>query len=71
MAEEQAADGGQDASLVAGFGDTTAEHERTVTFAVLDIPSGAIRRYLIAGRPPSLSLEKPILAAARAALAPS
>ena len=50
------------------YGDTTPEHRRTVTLAVLDIPSGAIRRYLIAGRPPPRSLEEPILAAARAAL---
>jgi AcrR family transcriptional regulator len=50
------------------YGDITPDHRRTVTFAVLDIPSGAIRRYLVAGRPPPRSLEEPILVAARAAL---
>jgi AcrR family transcriptional regulator len=50
------------------YGDTTAEHRRTIAFAVLDLPSGAIRRYLVAGRPPPASLDHPILTAARAAL---
>jgi AcrR family transcriptional regulator len=50
------------------FGDPTPDRRRTVTLAVLDVPSGAIRRYLVGGRPPPRSLDGPILAAARAAL---
>jgi hypothetical protein len=38
-------------------------------FALLDLPASAIRRYLLAGRPPPTSLDTPILAAARAAIA--
>ena len=40
---------------------------RAVTFAVLDLPASAIRRYLLAGRTPPTSLDPPVLAAARAA----
>jgi AcrR family transcriptional regulator len=50
------------------FGNTAAGHRRAVTFAILDIPSGAIRRYLIACRPPPRTLDDAVLAAARAAL---
>jgi AcrR family transcriptional regulator len=50
------------------FGDGGADHRRTVTFAVLDLPAGAIRRYLLAGKPAPRSLDGPILTAARAAL---
>jgi AcrR family transcriptional regulator len=50
------------------FGDADPGHRRTITFAVLDLPAGAIRRYLVAGRPAPRSLDTPILAAARAAL---
>lgn len=49
-------------------GEITPERRRTITFAILDLPAGAIRRYLIAGRPAPRSLDSPILAAARAAL---
>lgn len=41
---------------------------RAVTFAVLDLPGSAIRRYLLASRPPPAGLDAPIHAAARAAL---
>ncbi|MCD2193158.1 TetR/AcrR family transcriptional regulator [Actinomycetospora endophytica] len=51
------------------YGDVTAVRRRTITFAVLDLPAGAIRRYLVAGKPPPRSLDGPVLAAARAALA--
>jgi AcrR family transcriptional regulator len=50
------------------FGNGTADHRRAVTLAVLDLPAGAIRRYLLAGRPAPRSLDTTILAAARAAL---
>ena len=50
------------------FGDAEPDHRRLITFAVLDLPSGAIRRYLVAGRPPPRALDDSILAAARAAL---
>ena len=46
----------------------TGEDDTAITFAVLDLPAGAIRRHLIAGRPAPRSLDSPILAAARAAL---
>ena len=52
------------------FGDTTPEspaHGQSSRSSAS--PSGAIRPYLIASRPPPRSLEKPTLAAARAALA--
>jgi hypothetical protein len=38
-----------------------------VTFVVLDMPA-AVRRYLLAGRPPPDTLDAAILAPARAAL---
>jgi AcrR family transcriptional regulator len=41
---------------------------RVMTFVLLDLPSSAIRRYLIAGKPPPRSLDPAIRAAARAAL---
>ncbi len=47
----------------------TPTRRRAVTFAVLDLPASAIRRYLLAGRTPPTTLDAPILAAARAALA--
>lgn len=46
----------------------SAARRRAVTFAVLDLPSSAIRRYLLAGKPPPTTLDGPVLAAARAAL---
>jgi AcrR family transcriptional regulator len=50
------------------FGDVHAVHRRAMTFALLDLPSSAIRRYLVAGKPPPESLDPSIRAAARAAL---
>ena len=51
------------------YTDVTPDRRRTMTFALLDLPASAIRRYLLAGRPPPTSLDTPILAAARAAIA--
>ena len=51
------------------YDDVTPARRRALTFAVLDLPASAIRRYLLAGRPPPTSLDPSILAAARAALA--
>lgn len=48
--------------------EVTSVRRRAVTFAVLDLPGSAIRRYLLASRPPPAGLDAPILAAARAAL---
>lgn len=50
------------------YDDVTSARRRAVTLAVLDLPGSAIRRYLLAGRPPPETLDGPILAAARAAL---
>ena len=50
------------------FTDVTPARRRAMTFAVLDLPSSAIRRYLLAGRTPPASLDASILAGARAAL---
>lgn len=50
------------------YGDSRAEHRRAVTMALLDLPSSAIRRYLIAGKPPPPGLDRAILAGARAIL---
>ena len=50
------------------YGEVTPARRRAVTFALLDLPSSAIRRYLLAGRPPPTGLDTSILAAARAAL---
>ena len=52
------------------YGDARREHRQTATFALLDLPAAAIRRYLLAGRPPPPSLDAAILQAARAALGP-
>jgi AcrR family transcriptional regulator len=50
------------------FGDTRRESLQATTFALLDMPAAAIRRYLLAGQPPPPGLDEVILAAARAAL---
>jgi hypothetical protein len=50
------------------YANVTPARRRAVTFALLDLPASAIRRYLLAGRTPPTSLDTPILAAARAAL---
>jgi AcrR family transcriptional regulator len=50
------------------YRDVSATRRRAVTLAVLDLPGSAIRRYLLAGKPPPATLDGPILAAARAAL---
>lgn len=51
------------------YDTVTAARRRAVTFTVLDMPASAIRRYLLVGKPPPSSLDQPVLAAARAALA--
>lgn len=50
------------------YGTTTRTHLQAATFALLDLPAAAIRRYLLAGRPPPESLDPVVLAAARGAL---
>jgi AcrR family transcriptional regulator len=50
------------------FGEVRGVHRRAMAFALLDLPSSAIRRYLVAGKPPPESLDPSIRAAARAAL---
>ncbi|MGQ0844437.1 MAG: TetR/AcrR family transcriptional regulator [Sporichthyaceae bacterium] len=61
------------ARAVRGFaqrrlGSVRREHLQASTFALLDLPVAAIRRYLLAGKPPPESLDAVILAAAGAAL---
>ena len=51
------------------FGEIHTVYRQAMTFALLDLPSSAIRRYLVAGRPPPEPLDHSILAAARAVLA--
>ncbi|MGD9528789.1 MAG: TetR/AcrR family transcriptional regulator [Dehalococcoidia bacterium] len=51
------------------FGDARAEHRRAMSLALLDLPSSAIRRYLVVGKPPPVGLDRSILAGARAILA--
>lgn len=51
------------------YDDVTPARRRAMTFAVLDMPASAIRRFLLAGRAPPDTLDAPIVAAARAALA--
>lgn len=50
------------------YGDVTPARHRAATLALLDLPGSAIRRYLLAGRPPPVSLDASILAGARAVL---
>lgn len=50
------------------YGDPTRAHLRATTFALLDLPAAAIRRYLLAGRAPPAGLDLVVLAAARGAL---
>ncbi len=50
------------------YGDAHGVHRQAMRFALLDLPSSAIRRYLLAGRPPPHSLDRLVLAAARAAV---
>lgn len=50
------------------FGSANREHLQATTFAMLDLPTAAIRRYLLAGKSPPASLDPVILAAATAAL---
>jgi AcrR family transcriptional regulator len=57
------------AFTVRWYSVVTASRRRAMTFAVLDLPASAIRRYLLADRTPPTSLDVPLLAAARAALA--
>lgn len=51
------------------FAEVTPARSQAVTFTVLDLPTSAIRRYLLAGKPPPSTLDQPVLAAAKAALA--
>lgn len=50
------------------YDGVTPARRRSMTFALLDLPSSAIRRYLLAGKPPPAGLDRPVLAAARAAV---
>lgn len=50
------------------YGHASRAHLQATTFALLDLPAAAIRRYLLAGRPPPASLDPVVLAAARGAL---
>jgi AcrR family transcriptional regulator len=50
------------------FDDTRTELRRAMTLALLDLPASAIRRYLVVGKPPPASLDRSILAGARAVL---
>lgn len=50
------------------YGDARTPHRRAATFALLDLPASAIRRYLLAGKKPPQQLDDVVLAAARAAL---
>jgi AcrR family transcriptional regulator len=50
------------------YGDARGVHRQAMRFALLDLPSSAIRRYLLAGKPPPVSLDRLVLAAARAAV---
>lgn len=50
------------------YGNALGAHRQAMRFALLDLPSSAIRCYLLAGEPPPTSLDKVVLAAARAAV---
>jgi len=50
------------------YGTAGRDNLQAATFAMLDLPTAAIRRYLLADRPPPASLDAVILAAATAAL---
>lgn len=50
------------------YGDTGGVHLQAMRFALLDLPASAIRRYLLAGKPPPASLDHLVLAAARGAV---
>lgn len=50
------------------YGGSKTVYRRAATFALLDLPASAIRRYLLAGKSPPSSLDAVILAASRAAL---
>lgn len=50
------------------YGNTLGTHRRAMRFALLDLPASAIRRYLLVGKPPPTSLDRVVLAAARAAV---
>jgi AcrR family transcriptional regulator len=52
------------------YGRATAEAVERVTFAVVDLPLGAIRRHLVAGKPLPRGLRAQLEAAVRAALRP-
>jgi AcrR family transcriptional regulator len=50
------------------FGEAGHEQHQVTTFALLDIPVAAIRRFLLAGKPPPVTLDPSIVAATYAAL---
>ncbi|MFN2466075.1 MAG: TetR/AcrR family transcriptional regulator [Candidatus Dormibacteria bacterium] len=52
------------------FGDSGGEWRRRVTFALLDVPVAAVRRYLSAGVPPPPEVDDYVAAAVAAVLAP-
>jgi AcrR family transcriptional regulator len=52
------------------FGEATAERRRRVSFAVIEIPGGAVRHHLVAGRPPPRAVDGLVEEASRAVLAP-
>jgi AcrR family transcriptional regulator len=51
------------------YGAPNGGHRQAMRFALLDLPASAIRRYLLAGRVPPVSLDRIVLAAAHAAVA--
>jgi AcrR family transcriptional regulator len=50
------------------FGKASHEQHQVTTFALLDVPVAAIRRFLLAGKPPPVTLDPSIVAATYAAL---
>jgi AcrR family transcriptional regulator len=51
------------------FGHPTRRQRAAMTTALLDVPAGAIRRYLLAGKPPPHALDELLVAGANAMLA--
>jgi len=51
------------------FGDTSAAHRRTTTFAVVDVPFAAVRRPVAANEPPAAEIDEMIITALNAILA--
>lgn len=59
---------GLTALSIAGFGASGGEVRRRVTFALLDVPYAAVRRYLAAGIPPPPEVDGYVEAAVRSLL---